>query len=131
MRGSDAAAGHAGQEPGAAPPDPMRVLLTRLITDGAHHARCAKHGRERRRPTECIAVQQGFAAGCCLAASYVADLVVSGQLRSRGGHRVPDADEDAAVRVADGLADTPQGRARQIVDAIYGGGLDRAVGESR
>ncbi|KOG53158.1 hypothetical protein ADK76_29035 [Streptomyces griseoflavus] len=76
-------------------------------------------------------MQQGFAAGCCLAAGYVADLIVSGELQSRGGHRVPDAEEDAAERVAEGLAATPQGRARQIMGAIYGGGPDRAVGESR
>ncbi|WP_158717052.1 hypothetical protein [Streptomyces rimosus] len=99
-----------------------------MITDGAHYARCAARGRELGRPPESIAVQQGFAAECCLAACYVAELIVTGELRWRGGHRVPDGDEAAAARVADGLAGTPQERARQIMRVVYGHRPDRETG---
>ncbi|MEU2789075.1 hypothetical protein [Streptomyces sp. NPDC007100] len=98
----------------------LRDLLARLITDAAHHTRCADRGRELGRDADLIAVHDGFAAGFSSAACYTAELIATGSLQWRGGHRVPADDEAAAARVAGHLADTAPERARQILRAIRG-----------
>lgn len=98
----------------------LKDLLARLITDAAHHRRCAEHGRELGRAADLTAVHDGFAAGFTEAACYTADLIATGALQWRGGHHVPADDEAAAARLAGGLADAAPERARQILRAIRG-----------
>ncbi|MFD7661023.1 hypothetical protein [Streptomyces sp. NPDC059788] len=95
----------------------LHALLARLITDAAHHARCAERCRELRRPSD---IHDGFAAGFTAAACYTADLIATGALQWRGGHHVPADDEAAAAHLADGLAGTAPERAQQILRAIRG-----------
>ncbi|MFK8844731.1 hypothetical protein [Streptomyces sp. Ac-502] len=98
----------------------LQPLLARLITDAAHHTRCAEYGREFGRPADLIAIHDGFAAGFSSAACYVAELIATGALQWRGGHHVPADDEAAAARVAGQLAATGPERARQILRAVRG-----------
>ncbi|MEV8474876.1 hypothetical protein [Streptomyces sp. NPDC051173] len=93
----------------------LRTLLARLITDGAHHARCAGLSRI----DEGRIVHSGFAAGFHLAAMYAADILATGSLHGRSCHPVEPADETAAQHVLDHLPDNPADRARAVQNAIY------------
>ncbi|MFD5384319.1 hypothetical protein ACFWMG_04980 [Streptomyces sp. NPDC127074] len=93
---------------------PLPALLTRLITDGAHHVYAAAHSKAE----ELARVHEGFAAGFHTAAVYVADLISTGHVRA--GQPVRAEDEAAARRAVDGLSVDPAGRAQAISDAIYG-----------
>ncbi|MFF4403657.1 hypothetical protein [Streptomyces sp. NPDC001404] len=94
----------------------LTELLTRLITDGAHHARCAALSKCE----EVALVHDGFAAGFHQAAMCTADLLATGSIHWRGAHRVHPDDETAARDVLDRLPDSPAERARLIGEAIRG-----------
>lgn len=93
----------------------LRALLTRLITDGAHHAQCA----DRSRIEESRLVHQGLAAGFHIAALYTADTLITGGGQVRGGHHVTPAGQAAARQLAEDLPADPGERAKTLADAIY------------
>lgn len=95
----------------------LRPLLTCLVTDVAHHNRCA----DASEIDEGRLVHGGFAAGFQQAALYVADLITTGAIRTRSGHRVLPEDEAAADRVLDALADGPQATREAILGASQTG----------
>ncbi|GAA0453934.1 hypothetical protein ACFQ2B_27710 [Streptomyces stramineus] len=94
--------------------DQLRALLIRCVTDGAHHARAAAASHT----PEGALVHDGFTAGFHHAAMYAADLLATGSIQARGGHRVPDNDQTAAEHLADHLPDNPGQRARLIGGTI-------------
>jgi len=97
----------------AATGDPLRALLAVLTLDAAHHTRCAAASEI----DEGRLVHGGFAAGFQQAALYVADLITTGAIRTRSGHRVLPEDEAAADRVLDALADGPEAARKAILDS--------------
>lgn len=96
-------------------PDQHRALLARLITDGAHHALCARLSRTE----EGRLAHDGLAAGFHLTAMYTADLLTTGQLQGSSAHATRPEDQTAAQQVIDTLSEDPSERARAIGNAIH------------
>ncbi|MGK5730210.1 hypothetical protein [Streptomyces sp. URMC 124] len=90
--------------------DRLRALLVRLITDGAHHNRCAGLSRI----DEGRIAHDAFAAAFHIAALYTANLLTTGTIQAHGGHRPDPADQAAAEHLADNLPDDPAERASSL-----------------
>lgn len=97
-----------------APDAELRALLIRLVTDGAHHNRCAALARHE----ESRLAHDGFAAAFHIAALYTADILATGTIRCRSAHRVHPKDRAAAERLAGHLPSSPATRARLIGEAV-------------
>lgn len=94
----------------------LRLLLARMIAEGAHHAVAST----RARTEELAWSNEGAVAAFELAAVHVADLIAEGRLRDTGCKVRPQT-EVAVQRVLESLGDGPAARGKAITDAIYGG----------